>query len=104
MNETNNVSNKQNSRLSTSSKGSGNASPNLRRTPLSNSERNARSLQDIRSATPSKQLLPKPLRKLSMATSESSLVSLLSVPLTIVPASAATSITVAPPDSEGEVA
>ena len=102
-NETDEVAKKKNRKLSTSSRGLGKASPIPSGSPLSNSKRSARSLQDIRSTSPNKQLLPKPLRKMSMATSESSLVSLLSVPLTIVPASAATTITVATTESEENV-
>ena len=88
--------------VSTSSRVSGKTSPILPGTPLSTTSSSARSSQDSSSASSTKQLLPKPSTIISIASSGSSLVSVQSNPVTIVPASAATILNVAPTDLDEE--
>ena len=88
--------------VSTSSRISGKSSPILPGTPLSTTSSSARSSQDSSSASSTKQLLPKPSTIISIASSGSSLVSVQSTPVTIVPASAATILNVAPTDLDEE--
>ena len=88
--------------VSTSSRVAGKTSPILPGTPLSTTSSSARSSQDSSSASSTKQLLPKPSTIISIASSGSSLVSVQSNPVTIVPASAATILNVAPTDLDEE--
>ena len=88
--------------VSTSSRLSGKASPTLPGTPLSTASSSARSSQDSSSASSTKQLLPKPSTIISIASSGTSLVSVVNTPVTIVPASAATILNVAPTETDEE--
>ena len=108
MDEENEMYNHQRRRLSVSSRVSGRDSPLMPGTPLSTTKRNARSLQDIKRLSPTKQSMTGPSRKFSLAGSEKSLVSIhtmgqhKSTTITRVPSSAATIITVDQTDSENE--
>ena len=88
--------------VSSSNRLSGKASPILPGTPQSNTSSSARSSQDSSSASSTKQLLPKPTTIISIASSGTSLVSVPSTTVTIVPASAATILNVAPTDMDEE--
>ena len=108
MDDANEMSNHQRRRLSVSSRVSGKDSPLMPGTPLLNTRRNSKSLQDIKRLSPTKQSMAKPSRKFSLAGSEKSLVSIhtmgphKSTMITRVPSSAPTIITVDQTDSEDE--
>ena len=101
MDQANSSSNGQKRRFSAASRVSSKSSSLLRRTPISITRRNSKSLQDISGPSLAKQLLTE--RKISLASYEKSLVSIQSSPANKVPMSAATIITVAPTDSEEEM-
>ena len=90
---------------STSNRLSGKTSPMLPGTPQSNTSSSARSSQDSSSASSTKQLLPKPsttIISISANSGATSVVSIPSTPVTIVPANAATILNVAPTELDEE--